>query len=67
MDFEKNYKRLAEIVNILESGEKGLDDSVKLFEEACECRKLLLEELTRQKGRLSQIKQDADAYVEEVQ
>ena len=65
MSFEDDYKRLAEIVAILEAGEKGLDESIKLFEEASQCRKRLLEELSNQKGKLMQIKQEADVYVEE--
>ena len=65
MSFEDDYKRLAEIVTILEAGEKGLDESIKLFEEASQCRKRLLEELSKKKGKLMQIKQEADVYVEE--
>jgi exodeoxyribonuclease VII small subunit len=33
MDFEKNLKRLEEIVHKLEDGELGLEESLKLFEE----------------------------------
>ena len=65
MSFEEDYKRLAEIVNILEAGDKSLDESVKLFEEATECRRRLLDSLSEQKGKLMQIKQQADSYSEE--
>lgn len=65
MNFEEDYKRLNEIVGLLESGDKGLDESVKLFEEACDCRKRLLDELNAQKGKLLQIKQESDKYIEE--
>ncbi len=33
MDFEKNLKRLEEIVHKLEDGELALEESLKLFEE----------------------------------
>lgn len=33
MDFEKNLKRLEEIVHKLENGELALEESLKLFEE----------------------------------
>jgi len=33
MDFEKNIKRLEEIVHKLEDGELALEESLKLFEE----------------------------------
>lgn len=33
-DFEKNFQRLEEILELMNSGEAGLDQSLKLYEEA---------------------------------
>jgi exodeoxyribonuclease VII small subunit len=47
MDFEKNLKRLEEIVSKLEDGEIALEESLKLFEEGVKisrtCNKALTE------------------------
>lgn len=40
MKFEDNLKKLEELVNKMESGEMGLDDMIKAFEEG---RKLVTE------------------------
>ena len=43
--FEDSMKRLEEIVNILEKGEKDLDESLKLFEEGLKLSKALQKDL----------------------
>ncbi|MBK9293841.1 MAG: exodeoxyribonuclease VII small subunit [Oligoflexia bacterium] len=57
IDFEKNLKRLEEIVHKLEDGEIALEESLKLFEEGVkisrECNKKLVDAEKRVKQLLS--------------
>lgn len=57
MEFEKNLKRLEEIVHKLEDGEIALEESLKLFEEGVkisrDCNKKLTEAEKRVKLLLS--------------
>ena len=57
MDFEKNLKRLEEIVHKLEDGELALEESLKLFEEGVkisrECNTKLADAEKRVKMLLS--------------
>ena len=57
MDFEKNLKRLEEIVHKLEDGELALEESLKLFEEGVgisrQCNQKLSEAEKRVKLLLS--------------
>ncbi len=46
MEFEKNLKRLEEIVHKLEAGEMQLEESLKLFEEGVKISRLCQEKLT---------------------
>jgi len=46
MDFEKNLKRLEEIVQKLENGELQLEESLKLFEEGVKISRQCNEKLT---------------------
>ena len=64
MEFEKMLNRLDEIVNILESGECGLDEATKLFEEGKELSEKCLEKLNSNKGKITQIEKDLDIILE---
>ena len=46
MDFEKNLKRLEEIVQKLENGELQLEESLKLFEEGVKISRQCNEKLS---------------------
>ena len=56
--FEQGLDRLEGIVRQLESGEKGLEDSIKLFEEGS----VLSKQLT---ARLEEVKQKIDVLLKE--
>ena len=56
--FEKSLERLEGIVRQLETGERGLEDSLKLFEEGAQLSQLL----TR---RLEEVKQKVEVLVKE--
>ena len=65
MTFEEKNNRLTEIVEILEKGEVDLDQSTKLFEEAIKIAKELNQSLKEQKGKITELKQVVDKFVEE--
>ena len=65
MSFEEQNNRLAEIVDILEKGEVDLDQSTKLFEEAIKIAKELNDSLKLQKGKITELKQVVDKFIEE--
>lgn len=65
MDYEKKLKRLEEIVTKLEDGKVGLQESTELFEEGVKLSKELKEMLIEYKGKITQIKEDANAFIEE--
>jgi exodeoxyribonuclease VII small subunit len=44
-EFEKNFKRLEEIVSILERGNISLDEAIKLYEEGKELAKMCQKKL----------------------
>jgi exodeoxyribonuclease VII small subunit len=52
MDFEKNLKRLEEIVHKLEDGEIQLEDSLKLFEEGVKISRSCNSQLTEAEKRV---------------
>ena len=64
MDFELMLKQLDEIVNKLESGECGLDEATKLFEQgknlALKCSTILDEN----KGKITEIVNELDGIKE---
>lgn len=64
MDYKKKIERLEEIVNILESGECGLDNATKLFEEGSCIVKECSVNLEQTKGKITQIKSDLDKLTE---
>jgi exodeoxyribonuclease VII small subunit len=52
MDFEKNLKRLEEIVSKLEGGELPLEQSLKLFEEGITISRACNQKLTEAENRV---------------
>ncbi len=52
MDFEKNLKRLEEIVSKLEDGELQLEQSLTLFEEGISISKACNQKLTEAENRV---------------
>ena len=65
MTFEEKTNRLNEIVELLEKGEVGLDESTKLFEESIKLAKELNEILNAQKGKILELKKVVDEFIEE--
>ena len=57
--FEKALSRLDEIVNELESGEKGLEESIALFEEGSRLSQLCREQLERAQGKIEKLVETA--------
>lgn len=56
-NFEANMRRLEEIVNILESGECSLEDSMKLFEEGIGISSICNEKLKEAKQKIITLSQ----------
>ena len=56
--FEKKLKRLEEIVSILESGEKDLDESLSLYEEGLKLSKELNNQLNSYDELINKITED---------
>ena len=52
MDFEKNLKRLEEIVSKLEGGELPLEESLKFFEEGITISRACNQKLTEAENRV---------------
>ncbi|MDZ4678641.1 MAG: exodeoxyribonuclease VII small subunit [Oligoflexia bacterium] len=52
MDFEKNLKRLEEIVHKLEDGQLPLEESLKLFEEGVKISRTCNQKLTEADKRV---------------
>jgi len=54
-DFEKAMARLEQIIANLESGELGLDESIKVFEEGVELSKKCHKKLTEAEAKVKQL------------
>jgi exodeoxyribonuclease VII small subunit len=54
-DFEKAIERLEQLINDLESGKLGLDESIKVFEEGVELAKKCHNKLTEAETRVKQL------------
>lgn len=65
MTYEEKSARLNEIVENLENGNVPLEDATKLFEEASVIVKELKDTLKTQKGKITQIKQNVNEFIEE--
>lgn len=61
---EEGLEKLKKILEKLESGKLGLDESIALFEEGAGIAKKSLQELERSKGKLKTIKKEIDSFVE---
>lgn len=58
--FEEKIGRLEEIVRGLESGEKGLEESLALFEEGVTLARTLTQRLEEIKGKVEVLAKDAE-------
>ena len=64
--FEESLKRLAEIVDSLEQGEAGLEDSMKLFEEGTALLRRCSSLLDRAEQQVVELRKGADGAPEEL-
>jgi len=55
MDFEKKLDRLEEIVQKMEKGELGLDESMKLFEEGVKLTRDCQSQLTKAEAQVKKL------------
>lgn len=55
MDFEKKLNRLEEIVQKMEKGDLGLEDSLKLFEEGVKLSRECQTQLTSAESKVQQL------------
>ena len=65
MTFEQSAKRLAEIVEKLESGEVSLEEGTKLFEEGVSLVKTCYESIDKTKGKITSAKEDLEKIINE--
>ena len=56
MKLEDSMKRLETIASELDSGEKSLEDCLKLYEEGVKLAKSCLDSLEQTKGKITEIK-----------
>ena len=57
-NFETNLKKLEEIVEKLENGDVDLEESVKLYEEGMNLKKICDQKLKNIESQIKKIKQD---------
>ncbi len=65
MTFEQSAKRLAEIVEKLESGEVSLEEGTKLFEEGVSLVKTCYENIDKTKGKITSAKEELEKIINE--
>ncbi len=63
--YEKDYKKLEEIVKKLESGDISLDESVKLYEEGVTLYKSLEKTLKEYEGKINVMSENLEAITVE--
>ena len=63
--FEDALSRLEELVRSLESGDKGLDESLTLFEEGISLVRFCTDKLDSAEQKVKILMQDEDGYREE--
>ncbi len=63
--FEESLKRLEEIVDVLETGNASLEESVKLYEEGMTLAKSCMTRLNEAKLKLKKIQKEAGGALEE--
>jgi exodeoxyribonuclease VII small subunit len=59
LTFEQALERLEAIVSALESGDKGLEESISLFEEGTRLSRLCQEMLTAAQGKIEKLVEGA--------
>ena len=64
-DFEANLKNLEVIVDKLESGEIGLEQSVKLYEEGMKIKKICDKKLKDIEMQIKKIRNDKNKIIKE--
>ena len=57
MNLEKDMKRLEVIAQTLDSGEKSLEECLKLYEEGVKLAKACSDSLEQTKGKITEIKE----------
>ena len=60
MKLEDSMKRLETIASELDSGEKSLEDCLKLYEEGVKLAKTCLDSLENTKGKITEIKKSTN-------
>lgn len=65
LNFEESLARLEEIVRALESGEKSLDDSMKLYEEGVRLIRVCSSELEGAEAKIKILKETLSGEVAE--
>ena len=60
MKLEDSMKRLETIASELDSGEKSLEDCLKLYEEGVKLAKSCLDSLENTKGKITEIKKSTN-------
>ena len=60
MKLEENMKRLETIASELDSGEKSLEECLKLYEEGVKLAKTCLDSLEQTKGKITEIKKSTN-------
>ncbi len=63
--YEKDYKKLEQIVKKLESGDISLDESVKLYEEGVALYKSLEKTLKEYEGKINVMSENLEAITVE--
>ena len=63
-NFEKSMERLEQIIEDLESGNLGLDESIKVFEEGVELSKKCHKKLTEAETKVKQLIKNEDGEFE---
>jgi exodeoxyribonuclease VII small subunit len=62
--FEKQLRRLEEIVDLMERGEASLDETMQLYEEGIEISKACLERLSKAELKLKQLSKNVNGSFE---
>ncbi|MBQ3494855.1 MAG: exodeoxyribonuclease VII small subunit [Clostridia bacterium] len=65
MEQNNMIEQLEQIVEKLESGQCGMDESTRLFAEGTEIAKALGKQIEETKGKISVVKQQLDKIIEE--
>ena len=64
MKLEESMKRLEVIASELDSGEKSLEECLKLYEEGVKLAKTCLDNLEQTKGKITEIKKSTNTEEE---